>query len=450
MVDPFLFLVPYKFLVDNYTHLGIIGKGRDTLFDTQCTVNVFQEKAGEKKFAMQIYHNIQTDLFQKKLDKLAMFMTQNCSPYTLKPLLLSFKNYDDKSFELIVLYEGEGVEFDKSLDEEIKEKKASNTPFGEAEMLPLLTVLIKAALLSANKSLEVHSLSPKNIFKGSEYVVSNFGLESPKKFEKLFHCPSDAYFNSKLNLVSANMLVRNLIFQAGMLLLYMGTLQDPMDLYSDLFNSDQKVINQDMLHKRIEQFKSSAGEKISSILEGMLQVKEEKRITADEILQKLEDPEIWYDEKVEGGYFRGFAKQGETIEPVLGCLAKDTGEIYAGKVGTELSKDGKGVYYDSGVVTYGNFSGDNITEGWLFKKNQFAFQGGINNFEIQDGEGLYIPLLSKRNPNCLYFKGKVSNSVPQSGEMVFLDGTRGDPANMEKSEKVVSEQENNENKEETQ
>lgn len=441
MADPFLFLVPYKFLVDNFTHVGTLGKGKDTLFDTNCTVNVFQESSSEKKYAVQVYHNLQSDLFQKKLDKLSNFMTQSCSQYIINPNLLSFKNYDDKSFDLVVLYDGGDVNYEQSLNDELNEKKKAETPFGEAEMSKLLVTLVKVALLSS-KSLEIHSFSPKNIFKGSDYVVSNFGLTSPIRFETKFHCPTDAYFNSSITQVSGNMLIRNLIFQAGMLMLYMGTLQDPIELYSDLFNSKEKVINSEALTKRVELFKTKGGENLGAIVERMVQVKEEKRIRAEDILTMLGDTEIWYDDKVEGGYFRGFIKDLETKDLINGFLSLDSGETSSGKFGANLSKEGQCVYYDPvGIIANGSFSGDNISDGWLFKKNQYAFNGGINSYEIKDGEGLYIPLLANRNPNCLYFKGKISQSKPESGEMVFLDGTRGDPSSMEKEEVKIEKSE---------
>lgn len=170
-------LVDSSYIHRRYQQLGVIGKGRDFIFEISSTIisvrersKTFKEEDNEddgkgKEAVLQVYNALPVDIFKKKVNQLLTAMTEYVTNLTTRILLLGQKKINEGTFDLYVIYDTDKL-MDNTLYIDMKTKKASKEDFKlfeEKDAKELLNILSQNILLAGRYSYEFLDVSPANI-----------------------------------------------------------------------------------------------------------------------------------------------------------------------------------------------------------------------------------------------------------------------------------------------
>ena len=199
---------------------------------------------------------------------------------------------DTTTYALYVLMElSEG-----DWDEEIKNKLKQKKKYSEIELIDILYQLTNALLFMQEKLHISHrDIKPQNIliFPGNKYKLADFGEAKKAKISKqnntlrgteLFMSPALYYgLKHKKDDVNHNPFISD-VFSLGYCFLYASALNFNL-LYEVRDISDDKTIDV-IIHKCLQKIYS---ERFISILAGMLEIDESKRLTFPKIIQLIKN-----------------------------------------------------------------------------------------------------------------------------------------------------------------
>ena len=437
MTESSIFSVDHDVLRRKYVHQCILSKGKDFYLDYPCLNHLVTNILDGKKRALQIFSNLPQELFSKKLDQISKASYNNLVPSNTRILSHSSRKNEDRSYDFFVLYDIDG--FDISLDEQMQKKKQDNNPYTETELFDILNFLLDSLFICGRNTFEFIDIAPQNILYNEKdehykYKLSNFSACLPRKLEKKYFSPTDRYYSAKLSERSGEMLCRALLFQAGMMILHMATLDDPNDLYGD-----NNTFKEDLLVKRIESLKSKGfTEKLQSLLGLVLVVKEEKRITIDELLKDEKGAELlnrqtfFFQGKLEMSLsYSGFVKEKSKDSTALiahgiGDSLLHNGETYKGSF-KEGKRDGWGIFYDGkNVYTVAHWENDQSKQGQIVVKNVgMIFTESTAPNQKAKSKGTWIPLSSNVMTNFLYYEGEMDQTGDKTnGDVYYKDGSK--------------------------
>lgn len=213
-------VVDASYVHRKYQQLGIIGKGKDYTLDITSSIYLLKERKkivgllddeenpNEKKFALQVYHNLSPDFYRKKVQQLQMAMTEHVTNYATRIILLANRKINKGSYDLHVVYDVDDL-LDKTLENEINDRKAQEDAkqiFSEEEAKKLLEFFVKNILVAGRYTFEFLDISPYNVFLNTkklenydDYVISNFALSfHGTKFFRRYQCLSDPFHNEPI------------------------------------------------------------------------------------------------------------------------------------------------------------------------------------------------------------------------------------------------------------
>ena len=227
------------------------------------------------------------------------------------------------------------------------------------------------------------------------------------------------------------MLCRALLFQVGMIVLHMATLEDPNELYSET------NIKEELLIKRLESLKTKGyTEKLQSILGLILVIKEEKRITMEELLKSekgaalLQREIFYYQGKLEGAQnYSGFVKiksqEDKALVPHgLGDMFLTNGESYKGSFNNG-KRDGWGIWFNGeNIYNCAQWENDVNKQGQMIVKNVCMLYTTTTGEKVK-GKVTWIPLSSNMITPFLYYEGDFDeNGEKTMGDVYYKDGGR--------------------------
>ena len=435
MTDNSIFSVDHDVLRRKYVHQCILSKGRDLYLDIPCLNHLVTNALDGKKRGLQIFQSLPHELFVKKLDQISRASYTNFVPTNTRILSHSSRKNEDRSYDFFVLYDINGFEI--SLEEQMQKRKQENQPYTEDELFKLINLLLDSVFMCGRQTFEFIDISPQNIFYNGldehyKYKIANFSCVLPKKLEKKYFSPNDRYYSSKLGEKTGEMLCRALLFQVGMIILHLATFEDPNELFTE-----NNAIKEDLLIKRIESLKSRGfTEKLQSLLGLILVVKEEKRITIEELLKSPKGAQLlcrdtyYFHGKLENAQsYSGFVKEksqenNSLIPHGLGDMLLFNNECYKGSF-KEGKRDGWGICFN-GSTTYilAHWENDQSKAGQVIVKN-VGMLFTVNTSPVQKvkGNGTWIPLTSNVLTNFLYYEGEFDQTGDKtSGSVFYKDG----------------------------
>lgn len=158
-----LFHVDFDVIRKLYTHQGILGKGRDFVYDLPCEIHLMMDKISQKKVAMQTFNSLTTDILKKKMLQLAKANLEFYVSNQCRMLFFSSKKISEDMHSLSVVYDIHGI-VGQSLENVITARKKDGKFFSEDEVLDVIKSLVQAQILGGVRSQEYLDLNPVNIF----------------------------------------------------------------------------------------------------------------------------------------------------------------------------------------------------------------------------------------------------------------------------------------------
>lgn len=438
MADPTIFSIDYTVFRRRFQHECILSKGKDKYLEYPCLNHLVTNKLDGSKHVLQIFSSMPNEIFAKKLDHISKAAYNYFIPTTTRIIAHATRKNEDRSHDLFILYDFN--ENEMSLEEQIRKQKEQNKPFAENELYEVLYTLLDSTFMCGRLSNEFIDISPHNVFYHSKdehykYRISNLSASLPKKLEKKFFSPSDRFYTAKLTEKNSDMLCRALLFQIGMIILYMATLEEPNDLYTESNN-----IKEDLLAKRLESLKNNKGfsEKLHQILSLILVTKEEKRISLEDLLKvdkgdMLPRDHFYYQGKLETAQnYSGFAKfkskdnkdKSTLIPHGFGDILFFNGDTYKGNF-KEGKRDGWGIWFNgTNIFINALWDNDNSKQGQLIVKN-VGMHFMNSTAPKSKGKGSWIPLTSNMISPILYYDGEFNESGEKiNGDLVYKDGSK--------------------------
>ena len=87
-----------------FTHEGVIGKGRDFLTGTACTIHLYTDPNSKRKLVMQLYENLSQEFLNSKIESLVRSVSAEFIPnYSRVAFLSSRKTHTGT--ELSIMYD---------------------------------------------------------------------------------------------------------------------------------------------------------------------------------------------------------------------------------------------------------------------------------------------------------------------------------------------------------
>ena len=447
MTDPSIFSVDHAVIRRKYTHQCILSKGKDIYLDFPCLNHLVTNILDGKKRGLQVFSNLPHDLYSKKLDQISKAAYNYFVPLNTRILSYSSRKNEDRSYDFFILYDIDG--FDITLEEQISKRKLDKKHYTEAECFDVLNDLIESVYMCGRLTNEFIDITPNNIVYNEKdehykHKLSNLSAVVPRKLEKKFHCPYDKYHSAKHNEKTGDLLCKALVFQIGMIILQMATLEETNDLYSDA------NIKEELLLKRIESLKSRGfTEKLHNVLSLMLIVKEDKRITMDELVKTekgialLKRETFYFQGKLENAQnYSGFVKykskdakdakekdnnekDNKALTPHgLGDIMFFNGDCYKGTF-KEGKRDGWGIWYNgNNLYICAHWENDVNKQGQLIVKN-LGMLFTATTAQKTKAKGTWIPLSSNMMTNMLYYEGEFNESGDKTtGNVFYKDGSK--------------------------
>lgn len=147
-------VVDYSYIQRRYQLLGVIGKGRDFIYDLSSTISLVRERSTTfkdessvddgkgKTFSLQVYNSLPIDIYKKKVSQLQLAMSEYITNLTPRIVLLGQKRVNDGTFDLYVIYDVDKLT-EKTLEQDLKsrvtdEKATEHKYFDEKEAKELL------------------------------------------------------------------------------------------------------------------------------------------------------------------------------------------------------------------------------------------------------------------------------------------------------------------------
>ncbi|CAK67766.1 unnamed protein product (macronuclear) [Paramecium tetraurelia] len=176
-------------------------------------------------YALQIYENINRQVFETKVLQLQKAMTLHLNPYSTRIILIAKEQLNYTKFNLHVVYELQHVDLDSK---SIKEQREG---LNQKEAVALLSLLCQNYVLGAQYTNEFLDISPQNIFRnGNSYIVSNFGINfAGTKFDRIYLPKTDPIYQEKVP--SQKNILYSYAFRAALVTLCQMTQIDPLDLF---------------------------------------------------------------------------------------------------------------------------------------------------------------------------------------------------------------------------
>ncbi|CAK66243.1 unnamed protein product (macronuclear) [Paramecium tetraurelia] len=212
---------------------NIIGKGKDLIHGISSSIyklkknnHVTSDFNGEWGWhALQIYENLNLEVFETKVIQLQKAMTTHLNPYSTRIILIGKEQVHQQQFNLHVVYEF------GSVNDDFKSMRDQKEGLDDEEATNFLSFLCHNYMLGSQFTNEFLDISPQNIFfTDQSYIVSNFGITyAGTKFHRSYLPITDPILKekkpSKINILYSY------AFRAGLLVLTQMTQIDPKDLF---------------------------------------------------------------------------------------------------------------------------------------------------------------------------------------------------------------------------
>jgi hypothetical protein len=180
MYDSSQFLLPESVIQRYFSHEGIIGKGRDFLTGTSCTIHLYTDPMNKRKYAMQLYEDVSHEFMNNKIESLVRSVSAESVPnYSRVVLMASRKTHI--AIELSIMYDVSEF-YGMSLENYLTLRIKNGEIFKEHEVLEFLSQVLDCIYFGGCKHGEYLELTPINIFCKLEgkyryrYFPNNFGL----------------------------------------------------------------------------------------------------------------------------------------------------------------------------------------------------------------------------------------------------------------------------------
>ncbi len=177
---------------------------------------------------------------------------------------------------------------------------------------------------------------------------------------------------------SGNALVRHQLFKIGMVGLECLSLAHMSTLYQDGVPQQHLINSLLAKYRRLSQEKSENSGFVD-ILEQFLQVKEERRINLDDLMDRI----FWRGDMPGMGHYQGYSTGlGDDRKPDGVGQVEIQGWTYKGMF-VEGKVQGRGIICKSDRYISGDFSGDidSVENALLLVKNQFVYCGGLQKMQ---------------------------------------------------------------------
>ena len=182
MKDNNNFLVDYESIRRRYEGVGVMGNGKDSIFEYKNVVRVIKDIFLNKRGVEQVFNNVNSDFLEYKIQQLHKSLYYFQSPHNLGVEYLAIRTVSEKSQDLVVIYDfPEGFQ---SLDSFIKQKKARNEKIDSQQVSKMLRTIIETLFMDSRFSGEFLDVNMQNIFVNlsGQFKLSNFGIQLPSKF----------------------------------------------------------------------------------------------------------------------------------------------------------------------------------------------------------------------------------------------------------------------------
>lgn len=104
MYDSSQFMLPGGVIQRYFAHEGVIGKGRDFLTGTPCTIHLYTDPNSKRKLAMQLYQDISQEFLNSKIEALVRSVSAEFVPnYSRVAFMSSRKTHIGT--ELSIMYD---------------------------------------------------------------------------------------------------------------------------------------------------------------------------------------------------------------------------------------------------------------------------------------------------------------------------------------------------------
>ncbi|EGR33539.1 hypothetical protein IMG5_049990 [Ichthyophthirius multifiliis] len=203
-------LIDHEIISRRYKHVGVLGKGRDFMYEVPSVIHMMQDKFNEKKVIMQIFPALNEEILKMKLYQLKQSNFDNYISNWIRIIGYTTKKQNKSTSDLIILYQVDGI-IGPTLENIISKHKKDNQSFSEQEILEYIYIMCES--MKVSQTSEYLDLSPVNIFVPPEntptkakYYISNCGLSfKGTKWDKKFYCPTDSFFTVKISERNAHM-----------------------------------------------------------------------------------------------------------------------------------------------------------------------------------------------------------------------------------------------------
>ncbi|CAD8106902.1 unnamed protein product [Paramecium primaurelia] len=220
-----------------FEKVEVLGRGKDLIHGISSITYMLKKKKNNQNLdftddwgnhALQIYENLNLEVFETKVLQLQKAMTVYLNSYSTRIILIAKEQLNHTQYNLYVVYELKNINMDlKSL----REFQTEGLNYDQARKF--LIFLCQNYFLGAQYTNEFLDISPQNIFKTEDsYIISNFGITfAGTKFNRIY-LPSTDPINKEKNPSKIN-IQYSYAFKAALLTLCLMTQIDSKDFFFD-------------------------------------------------------------------------------------------------------------------------------------------------------------------------------------------------------------------------
>lgn len=296
---------------------------------------------------------------------------QTFSSALVVPILCyAIRQVSDKSQDLVVVYSWPITQV--TLEQYLQ--STDSLPLPSDEVNALMTSVVYTLYTASRFSGEYMHVSPQDIVvdttapqhSPSRFLLSNWGLQRAKKFEKRTANPQDKAHSKTLNRdKNYEAIIRGSVFSLGMLALWLLTGSDPNEHYSLNGVLKEHSVTQEALGGLFTQHNVPSD--MQKVVVSMLQ-REEARVTVEQLVKadQLNNQLEYFQGNLEGKCteYNGFMKDGEY--QTMGDLQTIEGDSYRGGFNKgEYSGYGTLLLHNTHNILRGHFTNNTLSKGVL-------------------------------------------------------------------------------------